>query len=160
MEEMEVSLSLLKAGKANGPDDISTELIQHLGSGTKKWLLQLYKSCLSTHKLPKIWKKAHVLAPLKPGKDAAIPKSYRPISLLGHTYKLFEWFMLNRVGLVVDKLLIPEQAGFRPGKSTISQVLNLTQFIEDGFEEGEVTGIVLVDLAAAYDTVNHRRILH
>ena len=36
MEELEVGLSSLKAGKANGPDNISTELIQHLGSGTKK----------------------------------------------------------------------------------------------------------------------------
>ena len=37
--------------------------------------------------------------------------------------------------------------------------LNLTQHIEDGFETGKITGIVLVDLSAAYDTVNHRRLL-
>ena len=40
-----------------------------------------------------------------------------------------------------------------------AQVLNLTQHIEDGFETGTITGIVLVDLSAAYDTVNHRRLL-
>ena len=55
--------------------------------------------------------------------------------------------------------LIPEQAGFRPGKSCTAQVLNLTQHIEDGFETGKITGIVLVDVSAAYDTVNHRRLL-
>ena len=38
-------------------------------------------------------------------------------------------------------------------------MLNLTQHIEDGFETGNITGIVLVDLSAAYDTVNHRRLL-
>ena len=54
---------------------------------------------------------------------------------------------------------VPEQAGFRPGKSCTAQVLNLTQHIEDGFETGKITGIVLVDLSAAYDTVNHRRLL-
>lgn len=31
--------------------------------------------------------------------------------------------------------------------------------MEDGFENGLVTGVVFMDLAAAYDTVNHR-ILH
>ena len=56
-------------------------------------------------------------------------------------------------------MLIPEQAGFRPGKYCTAQVLNLTQHIEDGFETGTITGIVLVDHSAAYDTVNHRRLL-
>ena len=51
------------------------------------------------------------------------------------------------------------QAGFRPGKSCTAQVLNLTQHIEYGFETGKITGIVLVDISAAYDTVNHRRLL-
>ena len=88
------------------------------------------------------------MALLKPGKDSSIPKSYRPISLLSQTFKLFERLLLNRIGPVVDKLLILEQAGFRPGKSTTSQVLNLTQHIEDGFEEGKVTGCVFVDLSA------------
>ena len=56
----------------------------------------------------------------------------------------------------MDEHLIPEQAGFRPGKSCTSQLLNLTQFIEDGYEEGIITGAAFVDLSAAYDTVNHR----
>ena len=88
MEELEVGLSTLKAGKANGPDNISTEQIQHLGCGTKKWFLQLYNNCLSTHKLPKIWKKAHVLALLKPGKDAAIPKLHAYLTSRPHIQAL------------------------------------------------------------------------
>ena len=52
--------------------------------------------------------------------------------------------------------LIPEQAGFRPGKSCTSQLLNLTQLIEDWYEEGIITGAAFVDLSAAYVTVNHR----
>ena len=45
-----------------------------------------------------------------------------------------------------------------PRQIYTAQVLNLTQRIEDGFETGKITGIVLVDLPAAYDTVNHRRL--
>ena len=160
MEELEKGIASLKPGKAIGLDNISTEQIKNFGPAAKDWLLQLYNHCLATLKLPKIWKKAHVMALLKPEKDPSVPKNYRPISLLSHTYKLFERLILNRIGPVVDDLLIPEQAGFRPGKSTTSQVLNLTQYIEDGFEEGKVTGVVLVDLSAAYDTVNHRCLLH
>jgi len=37
--------------------------------------------------------------------------------------------------------------------------LSLTQNIEDGVQNGLVTGAVFVDLSAAYDTVNHRRLI-
>ncbi|KAJ3595031.1 hypothetical protein NHX12_004336 [Muraenolepis orangiensis] len=88
--------------------------------------------------------------------------------LFGSTYVCEQTFSVmkinkahhrSKIGTFVDEHLIPEQAGFRPGKSTTSQVLNLTQYIEDGYEEGMVTGVVFVDLSAAYDTVNHRRFL-
>ena len=99
------------------------------------------------------------MALLKPGKDPSVAKRFRPISLLCHTYKLFEGLILNRIAEHVDAKLIPEQAGFRPGKSCTSQLLNLTEHIEDGYEKGLITGAVFVDLSAVYDTVNHRRLL-
>ena len=99
------------------------------------------------------------MALLKPGKDPSVAKSFRPITLLCHTYKLFERLILNRIAEHVDAKLIPEQAGFRPGKSCTSQLLNLTEHIEDDYEKRLITGAVFVDLSATYDTGNHRRLL-
>ena len=59
---------------------------------------------------------------------------------------------------MIEEHLIDQQAGFRPGKSTTGQLLNLTQYIEDGFQKKKITGAVFVDLIAAYDAVNHRRL--
>ena len=56
----------------------------------------------------------------------------------------------------IDEGLIRQQAGFRPGKSCTGQILHLTQHIKDGFEKKKVTGIVFVDLTAAFDTVCHQ----
>ncbi len=64
-----------------------------------------------------------------------------------------------RILTIVDDQLSHDQAGFRPGRSSCGQVLNLTQYIEDGFEKELKTGAVFVDLIAAYDTVNHRALL-
>ena len=75
-----------------------------------------------------------------------------PISLLCHLYKLYESLILNRLSPIIEHILLPEQAGFRPGKHCTAQVLNLTHHIEDGFETGKITGIVL-------DTVNYRILL-
>ena len=94
------------------------------------------------------------MALLKPGKDPSEAKSFRQISLLCHTYKLFA-----RIAGHVDGELIPEQAGFRPGKSCTSQLVNLTENIEAGYDNCLIAGAVFVDLSAAYDTVKHRRLL-
>ena len=55
-----------------------------------------------------------------------------------------------------ETMIIDQQAGFKPEKSTTGQLLNLTQHIEDGYERGVVTGTVFVDLSAAYDTISHK----
>ena len=97
-----------------------------------------------------------IIAILKSGKDSAIPKNYRPISLICHTYKLYEPMILNRIASVIEQRLIKEQAGFRTRKSCISQLFNMTQHIEGGYQRGMITGAAFVDLFAGYDTVNHR----
>ena len=122
----------------------------------KSWSRDFLSSCLRRLKIPKIWKRALVVAIPKPGKPVGDPKSYRPISLLRVPYKILEKLVYARVEPLIDPLLPKEQAGFRRGKSTVDQVVLLTQNIEDSFEAKKKTGAVFIDLTAAYDTVWHR----
>ena len=118
----------------------------------------MLNNCFIDNKIPTIWRQSKIIAILKPGKDSANSKSNRPISLLCHTYKLYERLILNRIAPTIEHL-IKEQAGFRAGKSCTSQLLNLTQHIEDGYQECKITRTAFVDLSAAYDTVNHRLLI-
>jgi len=59
---------------------------------------------------------------------------------------------------IIDKKLIREQAGFQPRECCTSQVLHLTQHIKDRFETKKITKAVFVDLSAAYDTINLRKL--
>ncbi|KAJ8350088.1 hypothetical protein SKAU_G00252180 [Synaphobranchus kaupii] len=76
--------------------------------------------------IPKAWRESKVIAILKPGKPAYDPASYRPISLLCTSYKLFERLLLARISPLVEPVLPREQAGFRPGRSCTDQVIALT----------------------------------
>ena len=84
------------------------------------------------------------------------PKSYPPISLLRVPYKIRENFIYARVEPLIDPLLPKEQTGFRRGKSTVGQVVLLTQNIENSFEAKKKAGAIFGNLTAAYDTVSHR----
>ena len=65
----------------------------------------------------------------------------------------------NRVAPTIEQLLIKDQTGFRPGKSCISQLLNLTQHIEDDYQKSMITRTAFVDLPSVYDTENHRLLI-
>jgi len=100
-----------------------------------------------------MWRRAYVIALLKPGKLDTSSKSYCPISFLCTTFKLTERLILNRIYPIVEKFLPHEQAGFRSGRSTVDQVDCLTQNIEQGFDDKNVCGAIFLDLTAAYNTV-------
>ena len=68
--------------------------------------------------------------------------------------------ILNRLPPIIDEKLIPMQVGFRLSRSCTGQILKLTQHIEDGFKKGMVTGAIFVDLRAAYDTINHQKLVY
>ena len=154
--EFVADLQHLKPGKASGPDSICPELIFHTGAALKSWLRDFISSCLRRLKIPKIWRRALVVAIPKPGKPVGDPKSYRPISLLCVPYKILESLIYAGVEPLINPLLPKEQAGFRRGKSTVDQVALLTQNIEDSFEAKIKAGAVFINLTAACDTVRHR----
>ena len=125
--EFTAAFQHLKPGKALGPDSIWPELILHAGAALKSWLRDFLSSCLRRLKIPKIWRRALVVAIPKPRNPVGDPKCYRLISLLCVLYKIFERLIYARVEPLIDPLLPKEQAGFRRGKSTIDQVVPLTQ---------------------------------
>ena len=59
----------------------------------------------------------------------------------------------SRIYSKIDDFLPKEQGGFRKNRSCCDQVLDLTTYIERGFQERKKTGVVFMDLTAAYDTV-------
>ena len=125
-EEYKKGIAALKNNKAAGRDDVLVEQLKHLGQKANKWLNTMLNVCFTGNKIPKIWRQSKIIAILKPRKASEIPKNYRPISLLCHTYKLNKQMILNRIAPAVEQRLTKEQAGFRTGKSCTSQLLNLT----------------------------------
>ena len=132
--EFDAALQHVKPGKAPGPDSICPELIIHAGTALKSWLRGFLSSCLRQLKIPKVWRRALVVAIPKPKKPVEDSKRYHPISLLCVPYKILERLIYVPIEPIVDPLLPGEQAGFRHDKSTVDQVVLLRQNIEDSFE--------------------------
>lgn len=110
---------------------------------------------------PAVWKLAKIIALPKPGKDPKLLNSYRPISLLSSLSKVVERVVLNRLNKFIrtNDILIPEQFGFRKGHSTIKQLARVKRFIINNFSCKKHTGMLLLDIEKAFDTVWHTGLL-
>ena len=97
LEEFARSLRMLKPGKASGPDSLCLELIIYVGAALKSLLNRFLSSCMHQLKLPKIWRRALVVAIPKPMKPPGEAKRYRPISLLCELFKIMERLIYARI---------------------------------------------------------------
>ena len=99
------------------------------------------------------------------GKPLDSPASFRPISLTSCVSKLFERIILSRLLFFLESnsILSARQAGFRPGRSTLDQILFLSQSISDGFNKprpGSRTILSTIDFSKAFDSVWHPALFH
>ena len=84
----------------------------------------IYRKCLDTGQYPRLWKKA-IIVPGNKKNSRQILKNYRPISLLPMCGKIFEKIIFDEIyeHLTANKPLSDKQSCFRPGDSTINQLL-------------------------------------
>ena len=95
----------------------------------------------------------------KGGRDD--PQNYRPVSLTSVPCKVLESIIRDQLmsHLLAENLLTEAQHGFRPGRSCATQLLLAIEEWSSAIERGEPIDILYLDLAKAFNTVPHRRLL-
>ena len=154
-DEVHETIRGLKVSKTPVANGIPNRTLKQLPKRTVSPLAPIFNAVLATHHFPQTWKHALMISIFKPGKDPALPYSYRPISLLDTIGKLFEKSLLARILHVVNErgLLRDEQIGFRPRNSTSLQLVCLIERRTRNFGEKRLTGLVFLDVAKAFDNV-------
>ena len=163
--EVETAIRRSSADKAPGPDGIPNRILKAMSSTISKLLTPLFQACAMLGYHPIAFRTAHTVALKKPGKpDYTIAKAYRPIALLNTTGKIFEMIMAGKISYLAESLrLLPDsQMGARRGRSTETALELLTEQIHTVWGQGKdnVATLLSVDVAGAYDTVSHPRLLH
>lgn len=161
-KEIATIIRNLKPKKAPGHDGIKNMLLKRLPRKGYVVLAKIFSACLKLCYFPADWKHAIVVAIPKTNKDHSIPSNYRPISLLPTLSKLFERVILTRIEKHLETVrLIPhEQFGFQKGHSTSHQIVRMVKEVKRNFQQGKSSGLILLDVEKAYDSVWQEAILH
>ena len=120
----------LNPNKAHGWDDISIRMIKLCDDALLLPPRLIFENCLSLGIFPEMWKNANVV-PVHKKNQKNLKQNYRPISLLPIFGKILGKLIFDTLyrHLEVYSLLNPNQSGFRPGDSTVNQLLSIVNSI-------------------------------
>lgn len=159
--EIKSILAGLKSGKAPGHDGITNLALKNLPKKAVIQLMYILNACLKLKYFPATWKQAVIIPFPKPGKDKLFASNYRPISLLPTLGKVFEKIILSRLKKVENnKIIIPEQFGFKSKHSTTLQLARITDIATTNYNLKKTTALLTLDLEKAFDTVWHKGLIH
>ena len=149
-------LKELNENKAAGFDNLSGKFLKDGASVLAKPISQICNLSIKYTIFPSKCKIAKLKPLFKKGSKTA-PKNYRPISLLPLISKIIEKVVHDQTQMFLDKynIIYRYQSGFRKFYSTDSCLSYLNNKISTGFEAGLFTGMILIDLQKAFDTINH-----
>ncbi len=87
-------------------------------------------------------------------------EKYRPVSFLPFVAKTLERVVFNQLSLFLSQYnkLDAKQSGFRSGPST-ETLLSVTEALRIAKADSKLSVLILLDLSAAFDTVNHQILL-
>ena len=158
-------LSAIKSTKINsapGQDCLPPILLHKCAHSLVKPLKIIMKKSLKNSDIPDIWKEA-VITPIYKGKgEKTDPAQYRPISLTSQIIKLLERILrLYFIQYLEANDAFPNsQHGFRPNRSTVTQLLEQYEEILDALSAQSNIDIIMLDYSKAFDKINHSILLH
>ncbi|XP_076597184.1 uncharacterized protein LOC143326976 [Chaetodon auriga] len=143
-------------------DAVSPRLFKEVFPSIGEAVLAIINSSLSSGVVPLSFKHA-VVQPLlkKPGLDHCVLANFRPISKLPFISKILEKVVHAQLKSFLDEHGVLEvfQSGFKTLHSTESALLRVFNDILLANDSGDLVILVLLDLTAAFDTVDHNTLV-
>ena len=121
-------------------------------------ITSIINASLAQGTCPNFFKQAHVTPILKKSSlDKEVFKNYRPVSNLNFISRILERVVAAQLHTRLDEagLMTAFQSAYRKHHSTESALLNIHNDILLNMAKGSVTALTLLDLSAAFDTIDH-----
>ena len=147
-------LKKLDVNKATGLDNTSAHLLKAGAAPLSTPLTHIFNVSLRTGIIPSKWKISRVTPLFKDGPRTAVG-NYRPISIIPVVMKLLERIVHDQFHdyLTYHNMFSSKQSGFRPKHSTLTTLLEVSDYILKNMDAGHFVGAVFLDLKKAFDTV-------
>ncbi len=159
-DQVAEAICRLSNTRACGTDQITSFMLKAGKAEILPVLTHIFNLSVREKTFPTMWKHARV-TPLYKSGPRNQPDNYRPISVLPTVGKIFERLIHTQCQkyLTDHHILTEAQAGFRKGRSTGTCLAEFLHNIYGEIDRGNAVGVLFLDLAKAFDSVDHELLL-
>ena len=160
-DEIHKIFSRLKSSSSCGVDELGSCVLKLVKNEITPVLTHIVNLSISNYSFPSKWNKAKVI-PLHKKDEILYPKNYRPVSLLPVFSKVLERCIFLQMVRYLEEnnLLHPSHHGFRAKHSTSTALIQMFDSWIEAFEDDEVSAVLMLDMSAAFDVVDHQILLN
>lgn len=146
--------------KKGGIDGINTKILKTLSDFLAEPLAHIINNCFVTGIWPDELKMAEVI-PIHKSKEKYKPCNYRPISLISNLAKIMEKILHKRLLNFISQcdIISGKQYGFLKNRSTKDALSYIVDKVLNELDKSNPIAITFLDLAKAFDTVDHNILL-
>ena len=160
-EEVLFHLLMLDESKATGLDLLSAKFLKLASNIISEPLCHIFNLSIRKCVFPSLFKLAKVIPAYKNKGSKHDVSNYRPIAILPIMSKIIEKHVKRHLMNFLAKynLLFSKQSGFRLNHSCQTALTELIDRWLRAIDDGDITGAVFLDLAKAFDLLNHELLL-
>ena len=155
VETVRKLLKNLKSSRSTSVDELDSYAVKVSADSIAEPLHHIVTLSLMHKKFPTSWKYTKVI-PLHKKLGQLDPKNYRPVAILSPLSKVLEKIVYQQIYTYFNsnKLFHQNLHGYRQNRSTKTALLQMYDRWVRAASEGKVSGVVLIDLSAAFDLVD------
>lgn len=157
-EEVMYQLRNLKEKKAMEEDGLENEVWNYAPKEVGEALWELLRKIWNGEEIPEDWKKG-VICPIYKKGDKRLVKSYRGVTLVDTTYKIYAGILDERLKAEIENKLEESQFGFRKGRRVTGAVFVINHIIDKQLSKEKVKLYAcFADLRAAFNRLNREKL--
>lgn len=130
-------ISELKVSKDPGPMSISATFLQYNAEILAPILCNAINTIIHTGRIPEDWKVSYITPIPKKGSPISI-ENYRGIAMQSCIPKILDKFITGLLYKQMGSIITPNQHGFRKGKGTTTNLIEITQLLHDNAKDAQI----------------------
>lgn len=152
-EKVKQYINELKPRKDPGPMKIHQDFLKFNIDVIAPVIVNAINTMIITGNIPEDWKKCYLIPIPKKGSPMKI-ENYRGIAIQSCIPKILDKYITDILYNHLGRTINADQHGFMKGRSTTTNLLEITQFLHDNTKNGQVD-VIYFDYSKAFDQLRH-----
>lgn len=156
MWDIERAIKKLEVKSSPGPDKLSPIILKECADAITWPLWILHQKSMELGTISEKLKVSRVVPIYKKKGDKRDVKNYRIVAISSAIMRVYESAFQQKLSEIIEPMLSNAQHGFRPKRSVVTNMMNLSIVVHEAFSNRQQVDIFYGDFANAFDKLWHR----